>query len=266
MGTEFLNSYIKMVDGEKDPRNLLLLFSVDRVILLEFEIESHIEVRTWRGDKASPTDDIQELFDITFCYFPIAFRPPPNDPYGITADDLKTALRRCMSASPHFAKMALPLFLEKFATATGPSMVSYEFDWAFRCEVINLRKTCCYQWQRAFLFMAAMRCVSVQQSSGRASRLKCVIRACKACLLTVLQVLYSSDTTIEASALSALESLVGTLYPTEADTPVGLAQDIVKQCSDILQEPEKSQGIAATKVLAALVRASRQLFGIWRFS
>jgi DNA repair/transcription protein MET18/MMS19 len=63
------------------------------------------------------------MFDITFCYFPISFRPPPNDPYGITADDLKLALRSCMSASPYFAKMALPLFLEKFGTATGVAMV-----------------------------------------------------------------------------------------------------------------------------------------------
>lgn len=61
---------------------------------------------------------------MTFCYFPISFKPPPNDPYGITADDLKAALRGCMSASPYFGKMALPLFLEKFATAVGPTMVS----------------------------------------------------------------------------------------------------------------------------------------------
>ena len=61
---------------------------------------------------------------MTFCYFPISFRPPPNDPYGITAEDLKTSLRGCMSASPYFAKLALPLFLEKFTTAAGPSMVS----------------------------------------------------------------------------------------------------------------------------------------------
>ena len=62
---------------------------------------------------------------MTFCYFPISFRPPPNDPYGITAEDLKTALRGCMSASPYFAKLALPLFLEKFTTAAGPSMVRF---------------------------------------------------------------------------------------------------------------------------------------------
>ena len=69
--------------------------------------------------------------------------------------------------------------------------------------------------------------------------------------------MYSSDTTIEAAALSALESLVAVLYATESDVPTGLAQDITKQCLDILQEPEKSQGLAATKVLVALVRASR---------
>lgn len=64
------------------------------------------------------------MFDITFCYFPITFRPPPNDPYGITSDDLKTALRACLSASPYFAKQALPLFLEKYPTSAGQTMVS----------------------------------------------------------------------------------------------------------------------------------------------
>ena len=44
MEADFINSYTKMVDGEKDPRNLLLLFSMDRVILLEFDIEEVIEV------------------------------------------------------------------------------------------------------------------------------------------------------------------------------------------------------------------------------
>ena len=36
---------------------------------------------------------MQDYFDITFCYFPITFRPPPNDPYGISADNLKDSLQ-----------------------------------------------------------------------------------------------------------------------------------------------------------------------------
>jgi DNA repair/transcription protein MET18/MMS19 len=121
MGSDFVNSWTKFVDGEKDPRNLMLLFSMDRVILLEFDVTNHIEVRT-----PLPVDRAhqQDMFDVTFCYFPIMFKPPPNDPYGITAEDLKLALRGCMSATPLFSKTAIPLFLEKFSTATGVAMVN----------------------------------------------------------------------------------------------------------------------------------------------
>jgi DNA repair/transcription protein MET18/MMS19 len=70
--------------------------------------------------------------------------------------------------------------------------------------------------------------------------------------------MYSSDKSVEAAALSALESLMRTLYPSEADAPVGLAQDIIKQCLDILDEPEKTQSLAATKALVALLNASRE--------
>ncbi|WWC93066.1 uncharacterized protein L201_008031 [Kwoniella dendrophila CBS 6074] len=208
MGTSFINSYTKMVDGEKDPRNLMLLFSIDRVILLEFEVKDHIE----------------DFFDITFCYFPITFRPPPNDPYGITADDLKLALRKCMASSPYFAKMAIPLFLEKFGTLTGPSMRDLQLTIA-----------------------ACLPVYGAEAVRERGSELWEGIKT---------EILYSSDTSIEAAALSALESLIHTLYPTEQDAPTGLAQDIVKQCLEILNEPDKTQAIAATKILAAIFRAS----------
>jgi len=35
---------------------------------------------------------MQSFFDVTFCYFPITFRPPPDDPYGITPEQLKEKL------------------------------------------------------------------------------------------------------------------------------------------------------------------------------
>ena len=53
------------------------------------------------------------LFDSVFCYFPITFRPPPNDPYGISAQDLKSRLRDCIAASGHFAPFAFPQLLDK---------------------------------------------------------------------------------------------------------------------------------------------------------
>jgi hypothetical protein len=40
----FLPGYIKLAEGEKDPRNLLLAFNIAKVITLEFDITSHIDV------------------------------------------------------------------------------------------------------------------------------------------------------------------------------------------------------------------------------
>jgi DNA repair/transcription protein MET18/MMS19 len=57
--------------------------------------------------------DAQELFDAVFNYFPITFRPPPDDPYGITAQDLKDRLRECIASTPNFAPHAFPALLDK---------------------------------------------------------------------------------------------------------------------------------------------------------
>jgi len=61
----------------------------------------------------------QAFFDATYCYFPITFRPPPDDPYGISTEQLTLALRRCLVASPVLAPHAMPLLLEKLAAAGG---------------------------------------------------------------------------------------------------------------------------------------------------
>ena len=91
------------MDGEKDPRNLLLLFNVVHIIIKHLDFESYTE----------------DIFDTVFCYFPITFKPPPNDPYGITAEDLKHALRRCVAGSPVFAQHALPMLMEKLSSTMG---------------------------------------------------------------------------------------------------------------------------------------------------
>ncbi|KAF2200407.1 MMS19 nucleotide excision repair protein-like protein [Delitschia confertaspora ATCC 74209] len=94
---DFMGRFISYFDGEKDPRNLMVVFSILRVPMTEWNI---------RGDA-------QELFDAVFNYFPITFRPPPDDPYGITAQDLKDRLRNCISSTPDFAPYAFPALLDK---------------------------------------------------------------------------------------------------------------------------------------------------------
>merc|ERR1711939_912242 len=61
MGDESLVGIVDLVAGEKDPRNLMLIFSMLRVLMVEWDITKHIEV----------------MFDAVYAYFPITFRPPP---------------------------------------------------------------------------------------------------------------------------------------------------------------------------------------------
>lgn len=77
MNNEFVFGFTQVMDGEKDPRNLMKAFTLVREIVGNFDISNHVE----------------DLFEVTFCYFPITFKPPPDDPYGISADDLKINLR-----------------------------------------------------------------------------------------------------------------------------------------------------------------------------
>ncbi|TPX58071.1 hypothetical protein PhCBS80983_g03371 [Powellomyces hirtus] len=102
-GPSFVSDYVQVMDGEKDPRNLLLAFRTVKLIIGTLDYSNHAE----------------DLFGIVFCYFPITFRPPPDDVYGITAEDLKLALRECISATPLFAKYAMPLLIEKLASISG---------------------------------------------------------------------------------------------------------------------------------------------------
>jgi len=75
----------------------MLVFSILKVPMTEWDISSCV----------------QDMFDAVFNYFPITFRPPPDDPYGISAQDLKDRLRECISSNGYFAPYAFPALLDK---------------------------------------------------------------------------------------------------------------------------------------------------------
>lgn len=53
------------------------------------------------------------MFDAVYKYFPVTFRSHPNDPYKITAQDLKDRLQGCIASNQAFASYAFPSLLEK---------------------------------------------------------------------------------------------------------------------------------------------------------
>lgn len=102
----FVKAFLHVGNGEKDPRNLLLSFRLNEII------SSNLDC----ADKFK-----EDLFDILFCYFPITFKPPKDDPYKISNTDLKIALRSAIASSPSFAEDAFGNLIDKL-TASSPSV------------------------------------------------------------------------------------------------------------------------------------------------
>ncbi|XP_043911515.1 MMS19 nucleotide excision repair protein homolog [Protopterus annectens] len=98
LGSDFTYGFIQAMDGEKDPRNLLLAFKLARDIVVK---------------KFAMGPFVEEFFEVTSCYFPIDFSPPSSDPHGITQEELVLSLRAVLTATSQFAEFFLPLLIEK---------------------------------------------------------------------------------------------------------------------------------------------------------
>lgn len=60
--------------------------------------------------------NLEELFDVVACYFPISFSPPPNNVHGITRQDLADALEGTLTCTPLFAPLFIPMLVEKLSS------------------------------------------------------------------------------------------------------------------------------------------------------
>ncbi len=107
MSAAFIRGLLDCVEGEKDPRCLILCLKVLS--------------RTQAAFPAAADEHIEALFDVTACYFPITFTPPPNDPYGITPEMLSQALRDALTTRPPMAEFVLPLLVDKLTSTHVPA-------------------------------------------------------------------------------------------------------------------------------------------------
>lgn len=104
-GLQFASAFLNAMEGEKDPRNLLLCMEIAR------DCMSKLEPTFARHESAR-----QQYFEVVSCYFPIIFTPPPNDPYGITSEGLILSLRKAFAASDLLAQLVLPFLLKKLSS------------------------------------------------------------------------------------------------------------------------------------------------------
>ena len=96
---EYILIFLQSVEGEKDPRCLLLIF--DLFVFLN----QHL-------DTASYEDD---LFEVVSCYFPIMYNPPKEvNKLHITKEDLSSKLLLCLTCNKQFAPFLIHLLIDKF--------------------------------------------------------------------------------------------------------------------------------------------------------
>ncbi|GLA54433.1 hypothetical protein AnigIFM63604_000575 [Aspergillus niger] len=217
MGDESLVGIVNLMTGEKDPRNLMLVFSILKVVMVEWDVSNHAEA----------------LFDSVYNYFPITFRPPPNDPYGITAQDLKDRLQDCISANSLFAPHAVPSLLDKL-DSTSPNV---------KKDALN----------------ALIACVKLYDPNTVSKYSITIWETLK------FEILNAQEEFLSELSLQVLSSIAQRLSEgvTQISDQLPLAQflrPITKECSEQLQEPQQKQAKPAQQILSSTSAASAASF------
>ena len=222
MGDESLVGYTQVVAGEKDPRNLMLIFSMLRVFMIEWDITRHVDV----------------MFDSVYAYFPITFRPPPNDPYGITAQDLKDRLRDCLSATGELAPSAFPNLLDKLDSTSE----------AVKKDVLQALAACALNYDP----------ITISQFS---------ITLWDAVKFEVLQ---AQEPFLADEALNVIKNIAICLSRKtsphapewKADPLIHYLKPVTKECVEHLQEPASRQAGASGDILKAAASATVRSYEI----
>ena len=82
----FIQNVLAALEGEKDPRNLLICFDLTYFMLVTYMSPN---AAFFRESSPEVIDQLAEaFFDEINCYFPIQFKPPKNDTHKITPEQL----------------------------------------------------------------------------------------------------------------------------------------------------------------------------------
>ncbi|RLM00708.1 hypothetical protein CFD26_107373 [Aspergillus turcosus] len=219
MGDISLVGIVDLMTGEKDPRNLMLVFSILKVVMMEWDISNHAET----------------LFESVYNYFPITFRPPPNDPYGITAQDLKDRLQDCISSTSLFAPYAIPALLDKL-DSTSPNV---------KKDALNALIACISSYDPDTVSKYSIQIWDVLK----------------------FEILNAQEAFLSELSLQALNSIAkrlseGIAAISEQSPLAQFLRPITKECNEQLREPQQKQAKPAQQILSSTSSASVASFTI----
>eukprot|EP00943_MAST-04B_sp_MAST-4B-sp1_P006312 g6312.t1 len=134
---EFANGFKSSMWHEKDPRCLLIGFNAANALLKNFADEENDDEG---GEEMYCMHDetLEGIFDATSCYFPITFKPPPNDPYGIRPEVLIQLLESIFASSIRMAPHIFPFFTEKMEAELTEAKVHSMNAWGKCMETFDV--------------------------------------------------------------------------------------------------------------------------------
>lgn len=93
----FVVDLLQLCQHERDPRNLIVWFKILAILIKDY----------------APSPEVtEEIFKAFSAYFPISLRSSTTH-IGITAEDLKEAVRNCFSVHQRLAALAFPFLIQK---------------------------------------------------------------------------------------------------------------------------------------------------------
>eukprot|EP00929_Paragymnodinium_shiwhaense_P119150 TRINITY_DN91027_c0_g1_i1.p1 TRINITY_DN91027_c0_g1~~TRINITY_DN91027_c0_g1_i1.p1 ORF type:complete len:1151 (-),score=303.66 TRINITY_DN91027_c0_g1_i1:134-3586(-) len=95
------------VDEEKDPRNLLLSFTLIKRVLESYPAS------------CVPPQQLSTMFETLSSYFPITFQPPKEDKIGISGEELRLGLSNAFAATKRLAEYTIPFLLDSSTDISG---------------------------------------------------------------------------------------------------------------------------------------------------
>ncbi|QDZ21492.1 nucleotide excision repair protein [Chloropicon primus] len=114
---DLLEVLVRFVDGEKDPRCLLLAFdSIERAV--------HELSKSGRSELVEVVKkNVEGLADVLSCYFPLSFSPPPDMKKSVTRADLLLALFRAYTSTPEMFPQVVQLLEDRFPSPKSETKV-----------------------------------------------------------------------------------------------------------------------------------------------
>lgn len=118
-GARVVVAFTEAMEGEKDPRCLLVCLRIVAALLREGALSF--------ASPQAEMESVQRAFDVTCVYFPIVFRPPANDPFNIKAEDLWNALHAVFTCHFGMAEHVLSMLMDKL-NLSAPDAASAKVD------------------------------------------------------------------------------------------------------------------------------------------